>query len=202
MAFLGVQVSPSPRPLGAVTSGLSSLQEDFDSLAVGGVLPRDLLPVLLRKQCFGSEEIDSVMGQAQSPGAAPQDFNLVEVGQLVTQLLCSRGPASPITTTTTSSASTSAQPLPARVKPTSKLILTVVLLSLMMALTVAGTAVGLDWASSQSNSQASLTRELQLVAQAVGSLIGKNRALDTQLSTARIVSSVIHEGGYNANLQT
>eukprot|EP00906_Rhabdomonas_costata_P036786 RCo051565 len=224
-AFLGVD-SPSLSSAPSITIGATAaLRGTLRSLRAEGnpSLPSGR-PTMIRQSLEPSECERGLVHRLRMGAGLPERLNLGEVREIVGEILPSRTRSSSSLGSGTGGSRLSLNPLQWRsrgsfprrwrpnsalselyslkVKPTTRLICAVLVLSFVMVLVVAAMAVGLGWVSTQSTIQASLTRELQLVAKAVGSFNGKKRALDTQLSTARIVSSVIHEVGYNANLQT
>ena len=54
-------------------------------------------------------------------------------------------------------------------KPTTKLVISVVVMSLIMAMAVAGTAIGLNWSSTMAMKEEQLLRELDIVHRALES---------------------------------
>eukprot|EP00906_Rhabdomonas_costata_P013918 RCo019946 len=89
-----------------------------------------------------------------------------------------------------------------QMRPTNRLIIFVVVMSVVMSLSVAGTAVGLSWTHSLSDHQEALRSEIELAAQAVGSFVGGDRAVKSQGDMASMIGDVVHEVGYNASVET
>eukprot|EP00906_Rhabdomonas_costata_P013917 RCo019945 len=89
-----------------------------------------------------------------------------------------------------------------KMRPTNRLIIFVVVMSVVMSLSVAGTAVGLSWTHSLSDHQEALRSEIELAAQAVGSFVGGDRAVKSQGDMASMIGDVVHEVGYNASVET
>eukprot|EP00906_Rhabdomonas_costata_P002176 RCo003448 len=91
------------------------------------------------------------------------------------------------------------------IKPSNRLLLIVVLLSLVMALTVAGTAIGLIWVNATEAKKSALTENLNMIKNAVEFFSvtqAFQRQADAQADTAFIVANILSEVGYKQNLNT
>eukprot|EP00906_Rhabdomonas_costata_P017614 RCo025427 len=92
-----------------------------------------------------------------------------------------------------------------RMKPTTKLVISVVVMSLVMALAVAGTAIGLSWSSTMTLKEKQLQHELTLVHHALNSFTvvqARETVLANQRSSTFMLSAMVDQVGYNVNLRT
>eukprot|EP00906_Rhabdomonas_costata_P021337 RCo030988 len=92
-----------------------------------------------------------------------------------------------------------------RMKPTTKLVISVVVMSLVMALAVAGTAIGLNWSNTMAMKEEELLEELANMHHALDSFAvtqARQKVLSNQLSTTFMLSAIVEQVGYNVNLRT
>eukprot|EP00906_Rhabdomonas_costata_P001085 RCo001634 len=90
-------------------------------------------------------------------------------------------------------------------KPTTRLLIVIVVIALVIALSVAGLAIGLSWAADVQSQKDALRKELDLVMAAVQSFSvtqGQAQEAKSIENTAAMLVDIIHQVGYKTNLQT
>eukprot|EP00906_Rhabdomonas_costata_P000709 RCo000927 len=92
-----------------------------------------------------------------------------------------------------------------KMKPTTKLILTVVIMTGVIALAVAGTAIGLAWTDAVAAREGTLEQEMAMVYNAIESFTvtqARSQALTSQYATGRMVVDIVEQVGYNGMVRT
>eukprot|EP00906_Rhabdomonas_costata_P001083 RCo001628 len=92
-----------------------------------------------------------------------------------------------------------------KMKPTTRLLLVIIVIALIIALSVVGLAIGLSWVADMQSKNDALQKELDLVMSAVQSFSvtqAQAQEAESSKSTTTMLVNIIHEVGYKTNLQT